>query len=231
MKSQTLMEAKNLVKTFKMGEVVVRALDGVDFTINEGEFVVILGPSGSGKSTLLNMIGGMDCIDEGSLTFKGQNIHGLDRNGLAEYRRNVVGFVFQFYNLIPSLNAYENVALAAQISKNALSVSDTLEQVGLSDRADHFPSQLSGGQQQRVAMARAIVKNPAVLLCDEPTGALDSESSDAVMQLLKTINQTHGTTVIVITHDQDIAKIADRIFHIQDGRLTHVERVNQSAAS
>jgi len=225
------MEAKNLVKTFKMGEVVVRALDGVDFTINEGEFIVILGPSGSGKSTLLNMIGGMDCIDEGSLTFKGQSIHGLDRNGLAEYRRNVVGFVFQFYNLIPSLNAYENVALAAQISKNALSVSDTLEQVGLSDRADHFPSQLSGGQQQRVAMARAIVKNPAVLLCDEPTGALDSESSDAVMQLLKTINQTHGTTVIVITHDQDIAKIADRIFHIHDGRLTHVERVNQSAAS
>ncbi len=223
MEKQRVLSARGLIKQFQMGEVNVKALDGVDFDIYEGEFIVILGPSGSGKSTLLNMIGGMDSLDGGTLYFKEKPVHTLDKAGMAQYRRDVVGFVFQFYNLIPSLNAFENVALAAQISKRGLDVAETLQRVGLSERMDHFPSQLSGGQQQRVAMARAIAKNPDILLCDEPTGALDSESSDSVMQLLKNINQTYGKTVIVITHDREIAQIADRVFHINDGRLTHIE--------
>lgn len=224
MEENVLLSAKGLVKHFQMGEITVKALDGVDFEIYEGEFIVILGPSGSGKSTLLNMIGGMDSIDSGELHFKDRAVHTLDKHGLSRYRRDAIGFVFQFYNLIPSLNAFENVALAAQISKRGLDVSKTLGQVGLSDRMDHFPSQLSGGQQQRVAMARAIVKNPDILLCDEPTGALDSESSDSVMGLLKEINVAYNKTIIVITHDNDIARLADRVFHISDGRLTHIER-------
>lgn len=223
MEKQMILSARGLVKQFQMGEVTVRALDGVDFDIYEGEFIVILGPSGSGKSTLLNMIGGMDSLDGGTLFFKENAVHTLDKAGMAQYRRDVVGFVFQFYNLIPSLNAFENVALAAQISRRGLDVAETLERVGLVERMDHFPSQLSGGQQQRVAMARAIAKNPDMLLCDEPTGALDSESSDKVMHLLKNINQTYGKTVIVITHDREIAQVADRVFHIHDGHLTHIE--------
>ena len=223
MEDKIILRARGLVKHFKMGEVTVKALDGVDFEIYEGEFIVILGPSGSGKSTLLNMIGGMDNLDGGELFFRKDPVHSLDKMGLALYRRNVVGFVFQFYNLIPSLNAFENVALAAQISKRGLDVATTLSKVGLGDRVDHFPSQLSGGQQQRVAMARAIAKNPDILLCDEPTGALDSQSSDNVMALLKDISKTYNKTVIVITHDKDIAEIADRVFHINDGRLTHIE--------
>ncbi len=226
-----LIKAEGLKKTFQMGEVKVTALDGVSFEIYRGEFIVILGPSGSGKSTLLNMIGGMDGFDGGSLMFQNQAVHTLDRNGLSEYRRNVVGFVFQFYNLMPSLNAFENVALAAQIAKSPLSPKEVLTQVGLEDRMAHFPSQMSGGQQQRVAMARAIVKNPEILLCDEPTGALDSESSEAVMGLLKTINKKYEKTIIVITHDQEVGKLADRIFHIRDGKLTHIERVNTNASA
>ncbi len=218
-----VLSARGLVKHFKMGEVRVKALDGVDFDIYEGEFIVILGPSGSGKSTLLNMIGGMDTLDAGSLLFRDKAVHEMDKKGLALYRRDAVGFVFQFYNLIPSLNAFENVALAAQISSRGLDVEKTLAEVGLSERMDHFPSQLSGGQQQRVAMARAIAKNPDILLCDEPTGALDSESSERVMQLLKSINRTYDKTVIVITHDRDIATVADRVFHINDGQLTDIE--------
>jgi len=224
--TEYLLKAKGLKKIFQMGEVQVTALDGVDFEIYKGEFIVILGPSGSGKSTLLNMIGGMDAIDGGTLHFKDQAVHELDRNGLSEYRRHVVGFVFQFYNLMPSLNAFENVALAAQIASNPLDPKMVLEQVDLTDRMEHFPSQMSGGQQQRVAMARAIVKNPDILLCDEPTGALDTESSDSVMGLLKTINKKYSKTIIVITHDQEIGKLADRIFHIRDGKLTHIERVS-----
>lgn len=223
MKNSVLLSAKGLVKHFQMGEVTVKALDGVDFEIFEGEFIVILGPSGSGKSTLLNMIGGMDKIDSGELHFRGQAVHKLDRLGLSKYRRDAIGFVFQFYNLIPSLNAFENVALAAQLSRDSLDPADTLERVGLHDRMDHFPSQLSGGQQQRVAMARAIAKNPDILLCDEPTGALDSHSSDAVMGLLKEINKEYRKTIIVITHDKEISTLADRVFHISDGRLTHIE--------
>jgi len=220
---QVLLKAENLSKSFLMGEVIVKALDKVSFEIFEGEFIVILGPSGSGKSTLLNMIGGMDKIDAGALLYKSMPVHEMDRDGLALYRRGEIGFVFQFYNLIPSLNAYENVALASNLSKNPLDVNKVLEQVGLGQRKDHFPSQLSGGQQQRVAMARAIAKNPSILLCDEPTGALDTESSELVMQLLKWLNKEYKKTVIVITHDTELAYLADRVFHIRDGRLSHIE--------
>jgi len=220
---QVLLKAENLSKSFLRGEVIVKALDKVSFEIFEGEFIVILGPSGSGKSTLLNMIGGMDKIDAGALLYKSMPVHEMDRDGLALYRRGEIGFVFQFYNLIPSLNAYENVALASNLSKNPLDVNKVLEQVGLGQRKDHFPSQLSGGQQQRVAMARAIAKNPSILLCDEPTGALDTESSELFMQLLKWLNKEYKKTVIVITHDTELAYLADRVFHIRDGRLSHIE--------
>lgn len=220
---QVLLKAEKLSKNFLVGEVKVRALNEVSFEICEGEFIVILGPSGSGKSTLLNMIGGMDKVDEGELLYRSKAIHNLDRDGLALYRRGEIGFVFQFYNLIPSLNAFENVALASNLSDDPLDVDTVLDQVGLGDRKTHFPSQLSGGQQQRVAMARAIAKNPSILLCDEPTGALDTESSDLVMQLLKWLNTEYKKTVIVITHDTDIASLADRVFHIKDGQLTHIE--------
>ncbi len=220
---QVLLKAEKLSKNFLVGEVKVRALNEVSFEICEGEFIVILGPSGSGKSTLLNMIGGMDKVDDGKLLYRSKPVHNLDRDGLALYRRGEIGFVFQFYNLIPSLNAFENVALASNLSDDPLDVDTVLDQVGLGDRKTHFPSQLSGGQQQRVAMARAIAKNPSILLCDEPTGALDTESSDLVMQLLKWLNTEYKKTVIVITHDTDIASLADRVFHIKDGQLTHIE--------
>lgn len=226
-----VLTAKGLSKTYTMGEIEVHALNKVDFEIYDGEFIVVLGPSGSGKSTLLNLIGGMDRINEGEFYFRGNPVHGLDKNGMAEYRRDVIGFVFQFYNLIPTLNAYENVSLAADIAKNPLNIDDVLSQVGLAERSHHFPSQMSGGQQQRVAMARAIVKNPDILLCDEPTGALDTATGDQVMNLLKHLNQMYGKTVIVITHDTDIAKLADRIFHIRDGRLESIEKVNNNATS
>lgn len=226
-----VLSARGLSKTYTMGEVKVHALNNVDFDIYDGEFIVVLGPSGSGKSTLLNLIGGMDSIDEGEFFFRGNPVHGLNKNGLAEYRRDVIGFVFQFYNLIPTLNAYENVSLAADIANNPLKIDDVLSQVGLADRSHHFPSQMSGGQQQRVAMARAIVKNPEVLLCDEPTGALDTTTGDQVMSLLKHLNKMYGKTVIVITHDTDIARLADRVFHIRDGRLESIEKVTENATS
>lgn len=220
-----LLTVKGLGKTYIMGEVEVEALKEVNFEIFEGEFIVVLGPSGSGKSTLLNLIGGMDKIERGQFYFRDQPVHGLDKNGLADYRRNVIGFVFQFYNLMPTLNAYENIELAAELSKEPLSIDQVLKDVGLAERAHHFPAQMSGGQQQRVALARAIIKNPEILLCDEPTGALDTTTGDQVMSLLKSINQTYGKTIIVITHDTDIAKLADRVFHIRDGRLQNIEKV------
>lgn len=220
---EVILKAINLTKNYRMGELTVKALNRVSFDIYEGEFIVILGPSGSGKSTLLNVMGGMDSIDEGQLIFRDKQVQDMGRNELVEYRRGSIGFVFQFYNLIPSLNAYENIALASNLSNNPLDIDVVLEQVGLNDRKNHFPSQLSGGQQQRVAMARAIAKNPDILLCDEPTGALDTESSDMVMGLLKFMNKTYSKTVIVITHDRDIAEIADRTFYIKDGRLTDIK--------
>jgi putative ABC transport system ATP-binding protein len=206
-----------------MGELKVDVLRNINFEIEDGEFIVILGPSGSGKSTLLNLIGGMDSIDSGSLSYKGLNIETMDKKRLTQYRRKAIGFVFQFYNLIPSLNAYENVLLAGNLSDNPLDVDMIFEEVGLGDRKEHFPSQLSGGQQQRVAMARAVIKNPDILLCDEPTGALDTKSSEMVMNFLKIFNKSYGKTIIVITHDGDISKIADRVFHIKDGQLVNIQ--------
>lgn len=220
---KTIITAKNLSKSYQMGEVKVHALRGVSFELYEGELLVILGPSGSGKSTLLNIIGGIDKASEGELYYKANPLHKVDAKQLTYYRRNHVGFVFQFYNLMPNLTAYENVSLSAQISKNPLSVEELLEKVGLSDRANHFPSQLSGGQQQRVALARALVKNPEMLLCDEPTGALDFQRSIQVLRLLKDFCQTYGKTVVIITHNNAIARIADRVFYLRDGELASIK--------
>lgn len=219
-----LLRAKNLRKVYQMGEVTVEALKDASFEIYEGEFVVVLGPSGSGKSTMLNLIGGMDTITSGELYYKDQRLHGASDRELTLYRRNSVGFVFQFYNLMPNLTAYENVKLSVEIAQNPLKVEDVLKEVGLEDRAHHFPSQMSGGQQQRVSLARAIAKNPEILLCDEPTGALDITTGIQVLKLLRKFNEEYKKTVIIITHNGEIAKMADRIFYIKDGRLDRIEK-------
>ncbi|HHY06395.1 MAG TPA: ABC transporter ATP-binding protein [Clostridia bacterium] len=224
---EPIITAKNLCKFYQMGEVTVKALQGVDFTICPGEFIVILGPSGSGKSTLLNLIGGMDQASKGELYYKDLPLHIATPQKLTLFRRHTVGFVFQFYNLIPNLTAYENVYLAAEIARQPLSTQEMLEKVGLGDRATHFPAQLSGGEQQRVALARAIVKNPEILLCDEPTGALDYQTSIHVLQLLQHYCQNYRKTVILITHNNAIAKIANRIFYLKDGRLNRIETNEQ----
>jgi putative ABC transport system ATP-binding protein len=221
-KTDPVIIAKNLCKFYQMGEVTVKAIQGVDFTIYPGEFIVILGPSGSGKSTLLNLIGGMDKASAGELYYKNTPLHEADPKKLTLYRRNNVGFVFQFYNLIPNLTAYENVCLSAEIAQKPLSPTEMLEKVGLGERAAHFPAQLSGGEQQRIALARAIVKNPDILLCDEPTGALDYHTSIQVLQLLKQFCQKYQKTVILITHNSPIAQIANRIFYIKDGLLSRI---------
>ncbi|MGI9951511.1 ABC transporter ATP-binding protein [Moorellaceae bacterium AZ2] len=222
---ETILTARGLTKHYQMGEVRVEALKGVSFDIFPGEFIVVLGPSGSGKSTLLNLIGGMDVATSGEIYYRGMPLHRASEKALTEYRRDAVGFVFQFYNLIPNLTAYENVLLAVEIAKNPLPVKDVLEQVGLADRADHFPAQLSGGEQQRVAIARAVAKNPEILLCDEPTGALDSATGIQVLKVLKDFNRQYKKTVIVITHNVAIAQIADRVFYLKDGRLDRIEKV------
>ncbi|NLL52667.1 MAG: ABC transporter ATP-binding protein [Peptococcaceae bacterium] len=218
-----LIRAINLSKTYQMGEVEVKALKEVSFEIYENEFIVILGPSGSGKSTLLNMVGGMDQASSGELYYKDLALHKAEPKQLTYYRRDAVGFVFQFYNLIPNLNALENVSLAAEIAKNPFEPHTILSQVGLNERATHFPSQLSGGEQQRVALARAIVKNPDLLLCDEPTGALDSQTSVQVLKILKDFHENYRKTVMIITHNAGVAVIADRVFHIKDGGISKIE--------
>ncbi|HHV65073.1 MAG TPA: ABC transporter ATP-binding protein [Peptococcaceae bacterium] len=220
--TKPLIRAKALSKIYQMGEVEVRALTGVDFEILENEFIVILGPSGSGKSTLLNLVGGMDQATSGELYYKDLPLHQADSKKLTLYRRDAVGFVFQFYNLIPNLTAWENVSLSAEIAKNPFDVSTTLAQVGLAHRGDHFPSQLSGGEQQRVALARAIVKNPDLLLCDEPTGALDSQTSIQVLKILKEFHENYHKTVIIITHNAGVAAIADRVFYLKDGAISKI---------
>lgn len=214
-----ILEAKNLRKTYWMGEIEVHALRGASFTIEEGEFVVILGPSGSGKSTLLNILGGMDTPSEGEAYISGQLVTGLSEKELTEFRRNKVGFVFQFYNVMASLTARENVELATEISLNPLDIDEIMEVVGLADRADHFPSQMSGGEQQRVSIARAIAKNPDILLCDEPTGALDLNTGVAILSLLSKLHRELKKTVIVITHNSDIASMADRVIHMRSGEI------------
>jgi putative ABC transport system ATP-binding protein len=214
-----LFSARGLTKVYRMGEAEVHALRGVDLEIAAGEFIVLLGPSGSGKSTLLNILGGLDTPTSGVMAFKGQNLSSADEAALTRYRREHVGFVFQFYNLIPSLTARENVALVTDISSAPMPAAEALSWVGLGERLDHFPSQLSGGEQQRVAIARAIAKRPQVLLCDEPTGALDYETGKLVLEVIAKINAELGTTAMVITHNAAIAGMADRVLRLGDGRI------------
>ncbi|KDM89874.1 ABC transporter ATP-binding protein [Photobacterium galatheae] len=217
-------QISGLTKTYTTGEIEVRALRGVDLAIRQGEMIVMLGPSGSGKSTFLNLIGGLDTPTDGQILFEGKELTGQDDRFLTQYRRHYAGFVFQFYNLIPSLNARENVALVSEIVSDPMPVDEALEMVGLKARADHFPSQLSGGEQQRVAVARALVKKPRVLLCDEPTGALDSATGIKVLDALAGVNETLGTTTIIITHNASIAAIGDRVLYFADGRIAKEER-------
>lgn len=215
--------ARALTKTYVSGETEVRALRGVDLDIPAGEVVVLLGPSGSGKSTLLNIIGGLDHPTSGQLFFREQELTNLDDRGLTAYRRQHVGFVFQFYNLIPSLTAYENVALITEISDHPMTPEEALALVGLEPRMHHFPAQLSGGEQQRVAIARAIAKRPDVLLCDEPTGALDSKTGIRVIEALMSINAQLGTTTLIITHNAVIQEVANRVMFFSDGQISKVE--------
>jgi putative ABC transport system ATP-binding protein len=214
--------AEGLTKTYQMGEVQVHALRGVDLDLYNGELVVLLGPSGSGKSTLLNILGGLDSATSGNVSYLDHNLVMASEKELTDYRRYHVGFVFQFYNLIPSLTALENIAVVTEISRNPMKPEDALALVGLSERLNHFPAQLSGGEQQRVAIARAIAKNPDVLLCDEPTGALDSKTGIVVLEALQRVNEEMGTTTAVITHNAGIAQMADRVIHLADGRITEV---------
>jgi len=219
--------AEGLTKTYQMGEVQVHALRGVDLDLYNGELVVLLGPSGSGKSTLLNILGGLDSATSGDVSYLDHNLVMASEKELTEYRRYHVGFVFQFYNLIPSLTALENIAVVTEISRNPMKPEDALALVGLSERLNHFPAQLSGGEQQRVAIARAIAKNPDVLLCDEPTGALDSKTGIVVLEALQRVNEEMGTTTAVITHNAGIAQMADRVIHLADGRIIEVH-VNET---
>ncbi len=215
--------ARGLGKTYTMGEVQVNALQGVDLDIYRGEFIVLLGPSGSGKSTLLNILGGLDRPSVGEASFADHNLTAASETELTRYRREHVGFVFQFYNLIPSLTAQENVELVTDIVDNPMPAREALGLVGLAERCDHFPSQLSGGEQQRVAIARAIAKRPEVLLCDEPTGALDYQTGLLVLEVIAKINRELGTTAIVITHNASIAGMADRVLYLGGGRIAKIE--------
>lgn len=223
-------EVKNTYKRYKMGETTITANEDLSFSIEEGELVVILGPSGAGKSTILNILGGMDSPDEGQIIIDNIDIAQFSDKQLTEYRRKDVGFVFQFYNLVPNLTAKENIELATEISPNALNPDAVLKQVGLENRSNNFPSQLSGGEQQRVSIARALAKNPKLLLCDEPTGALDFETGKQVLKLLQSASRQAGNTVLIITHNSAIAPIADRVIHINDATVRSVE-INESPIS
>jgi putative ABC transport system ATP-binding protein len=222
---EVIFRAEGLTKVYRMGEVEVHALRGVDLVLYAGEFVVLLGPSGSGKSTLLNILGGLDVPTAGHVWYHGEDLTSASDAQLTQFRREHVGFVFQFYNLIPSLTAQENVAIVTEIAPNPMPPADALAMVGLKERLDHFPAQLSGGEQQRVAIARAIAKRPVVMLCDEPTGALDSATGVHVLEALERVNQEMGTTTVVITHNVDIARMAHRVLFMADGRIGR-EQVN-----
>ena len=228
--SPAVFHLEQVSKRYDMGEVSVRALSEVSLDLYEGEFVVLLGPSGSGKSTLLNILGGLDVPSTGDVYFRNQPLSAANEAALTEFRRRSVGFVFQFYNLIPSLTARENVALVTDIARHGMKPTEALAMVDLSDRLDHFPAQLSGGEQQRVAIARAIAKRPEVLLCDEPTGALDFETGKRVLETLAQVNQEFGTTTAVITHNAGIAAMADRVISMRSGHITHIERNARKAA-
>jgi len=214
---------QDLSKVYATGETEVHALRGVNLEINDSEMIVLLGPSGSGKSTLLNILGGLDNPSSGKVYFHGQELTAFDDGALTRFRRENVGFIFQFYNLIPSLTARENVALVTEISDNPMSAEEALGLVSMGDRLDHFPAQLSGGQQQRVAVARAVAKRPGVLLCDEPTGALDSSTGIEVLEALEKVNQELGTTTIIITHNAGIADMSHRVISLADGQIAHIK--------
>jgi putative ABC transport system ATP-binding protein len=225
-----LFALKRLSKTYGEGATAVRALIEVDLDISAGELIVLLGPSGSGKSTLLNILGGLDRATSGDVLFQGESLNALDERALTLFRRKHVGFIFQFYNLIPSLTARENVELVGEIADDPLSAAEALALVGLGERLDHFPSQLSGGEQQRVAVARAIAKRPAVLLCDEPTGALDVKTGVRVLEALQQVNERYGSTTLIVTHNADVARMGERVVRFSDGRVRSVE-VNAERAA
>lgn len=227
MDKKLIFRLEKVAKQYKMGEVTVDALKDASFEIELGELVVVLGPSGSGKSTLLNIIGGMDTATSGKVVFQDTDISGYTDKQLTAFRKDKIGFVFQFYNLMPNLTARENVELAAEISEDPLDIQSVLEKVGLGERGDHFPAQMSGGEQQRVAIARAVAKNPEVLLCDEPTGALDFSTGIKVLSLLRDINRSTGKTVIIITHNQPIADMASRVIKMRSGEVieNYINRV------
>jgi len=227
---EPIVKMHQIRKYYKMGEVTIKAVDGIDFVIEKGEFAVIVGPSGAGKTTVLNILGGMDTSDEGTILVDGEDISKYTERQLTTYRRNDIGFVFQFYNLVPNLTALENVELASQICKNPLDASSVLEDVGLKDRMHNFPAQLSGGEQQRVAIARALAKNPKLLLCDEPTGALDYQTGKAILKLLQDTCRSKGMTVVVITHNLAISPMADRVIRIKNGVVSEMT-VNDSPTS
>jgi len=224
---RTIFSTHGLTKMYQMGEVQVQALRGIDLELYAGELVVMLGPSGSGKSTLLNILGGLDTATGGTVTYHDIDLTSAGDRDLTEYRRFNVGFVFQFYNLIPSLTARENVAIVTEIAKDPMEPEAALQMVGLGDRMAHFPAQLSGGEQQRVAIARAIAKNPEVLLCDEPTGALDSKTGIVVLEALEHVNRMLGTCTVLITHNMVIASMADRVIRILDGKIAEVQKIEK----
>lgn len=222
MAEKDFVKLKNVTKIYQMGEVQIRAVDGIDFSIDKGEFVVVVGPSGAGKTTVLNILGGMDKASGGEVLVDGKDIAGYSQKQLTGYRRNDIGFVFQFYNLVPNLTALENVELALQISRNPLDAKTVMQEVGLGDRLNNFPAQLSGGEQQRVSIARALAKNPKLLLCDEPTGALDYVTGKSILKLLQDTCHKKGMTVIVITHNSALTPMADRIVRIRNGRVAEM---------
>ena len=223
MSRDVILHLANVGRVFTMGEVKVDVLRKIDLDVFRGEFLAIVGPSGSGKTTMVNLIGGLDSPTTGAVVYNGRDISRANSSQLTRYRREEIGFVFQFYNLVPNLTARENILVASEISKNPLDVDYVVKMVGLDQRTEHFPSQLSGGEQQRVAIARAIAKNPAVLLCDEPTGALDFETGKLVLRLLVNLNRELGTTIIVITHNASLAQVADRVLHLRSGEISQLD--------